>query len=159
MKRMIRIATMAVAALWACVDPTYAQTKSTDVFPVFVDVEYDSGNSVAGRLAYEIKEKLRASHGMKLVYSADEGRIRLSVVAVASDNEGGSRATAYSAVWILKTWHQDPLDVFETQLVGIVGIDKVEAVAAKLVANTDSVVTKWRELMARSEAASKADNP
>lgn len=102
-------------------------------------------DSVGGRLVYAMKEKIRRSAGMTLVDRDQDGRIAVQIVTLDPDSSsGGGRRTIYSVVWLAKTFHETPIDMFLTNSVGLCGSNKVQECAEDLVADTDKQVTKVR---------------
>lgn len=122
---------------------SFAQTK----YPVEV---LHSGNDRVGTLyAFELREAIRGSHGMRLTDNALEPRIKVSVVTVDADMQSRGYSSAI-AVTIL----YDSLDVplggaHLTTIVQICGRDRAATCARDLLSSIDAEVIRLRDRSAR----------
>ena len=127
-------------ALLALAGPAGAQVK--------VYVSSTAEDSVGGRLAYAIKERIRRSSSMEIADRAQDGFIGVNIVTLDPDANSASQGnrTIYSLVWTTKTLHQTPVTMFLGNSVGLCGSRRVDECGDDLVADTDkwiSLVKTW----------------
>lgn len=129
----------AVLLLGLCsVLPAYAQQT-----PVYVS--YGEKDIVGSRLVYALRERLRASHGLKLVDSESDSFIQIRLVTV--DPDDNSASTVYSAVITLTQLGNSSAKIYWTNLVGVCGSNRVVSCADGLAANIDNTATTIREAL------------
>lgn len=107
---------------------------------------YISGSTedgVGSRLAYEIREQIRASHGLKISDTRSESIIRLKISTMDPDY-GFEKRTVYSFVITVRSLGDGTFDTFWAVFLGTCGEDVVKSCASTLVARTDSVASEIR---------------
>lgn len=125
------IASLYVIALLALATPATAQVK--------VYVESTAEDSVGGRLAYAIRERIRRSSSMEIADREKDGFIGVHIVTLDPDanNANQGTRTIYSLVWTTKTFHQTPVTMYLGNSVGLCGSRRVDECGDDLVADTD----------------------
>lgn len=115
-----------------------------------VYVTHSGDDSAGTRLGYAIKEGIRRSAGMTLVNREQDGRIAIRIVTLDPDDRDSSgRRTIYSAVLTAETLHNTPVTMFLTTFVGICGVNRIQACADGLVAETDKQVSWIQSLLSK----------
>ena len=138
MKRFFLMAWLALAATAA-----HAQ------MPVYFQASVNSSDLVGSRLEFAFKEKIRRSAGMQLVTKEEPGTISLYLVTLDPDaktSTSGHR-TIYSAVWVLKTFHKEPVTSFIASSVGTCGGNRVQECAEDFAAKADKETSEIRALL------------
>ena len=126
--------------------PSYAQQTS-------VYVSYTAEDTVGSRLVYALRERLRVSHGLKLVDSEEDSFIQIRLVTIDPDDNRAS--TVYSAVITVTQLGNSSAKIYWTNLVGVCGSNRVVSCADGLTAGIDNAATTIREALIESIRQSK----
>jgi hypothetical protein len=132
---MLKSAFMAITLIWAS-----AAIASDDGFPVHLTATTD--DSVGNRLAYAIKEAVRASGQLELVPLRDDAFVSMDLVTLDLDKDGAR--TVYSLVLNTRDLDSEGLFHYQSSMVGSCGSSKVAECAQGVVANVDKVVDNYR---------------
>lgn len=114
-------------------------------------VDY-SEDIVGKRLVYNIKEKIRESHLMRLTYF-DEPRIKVTIASIAKFEDDPSVATIYKVVWLLADtkWSPEILDytypIYLNSTFGYCGSKRVSETAEGIVADTDDMAEYYQLIL------------
>lgn len=111
-----------------------------------VEVEHTGRDSVGQRLAYYVKESLRASRGLELTTDESIVRMQLSIVTLEGNRDSPGSYTVYSASWL---W-TNPKNLFPfylTSSVGYCGTQRARECAEDLVAKTNTQAEEIQKLI------------
>jgi hypothetical protein len=117
-----------------------------------VNVEESGNDSVGQRLAFAVREKIRASAGYKLVEHADS-RVTISIVSLDPEHSEGSPglSTAASIAFTMtnlnsfqRTNPQTYYPIFLTHLVMVVGSARVNEQAESILAALDKTLEDYK---------------
>ena len=112
-----------------------------------VHIEATTPDSVGNRLVFAMREAIRRSSSMTLEDRAEDGFLLLKVVTLNPDESARSNRTIYSIVWISKTLHETPVQMYLTNSVGLCGTSRVQHCAEDIVAETDRQASFIRGLL------------
>ncbi len=103
-----------------------------------VDVEHIGDDIYGNQLVYQIKEGLRASHGLTL---ARPGKAPLIIEVITTDPGEQKLSTAASVVWLMPI-EGGPSHIFQSHTLTVCGNKQIKACADAIVARTDEIATK-----------------
>ena len=112
---------------------------------VSVWVNNSSDDAVGRQLAFELREGIRRSAAMELADRMQDGRLYIRLVTLDPDDEG--RRTVYSATLTMQTFHETPVEMYLTSLVGTCGRNRVAECSRGLMARVDEQATDLRRLL------------
>jgi len=104
---------------------------------VGVHIASTANDSVGRQFVYELREKIRASHGLRLENRSVDAIIRLKIVTLDPISSGlrgniGDN-TIYSIVFTFRPMDRDA-EIYWGNFVGICGASKIESCARNIVA-------------------------
>jgi len=115
--------------------------------PVDVHVASDPNpnDTVGQQLVYVIREKLRASNGLRLIDNRDNAPVRLSITTLDPDTGRNivGLNTVFSVVYTYRTPYQDT-NTFLGHAVGLCPHNAIETCAQNIVAQMDSYAVEYR---------------
>lgn len=125
--------------------PAVAQEQQARV-PVYVEA---SGDDLVGRdLAYQVRETIRLSAGLTLADRESDARFILRVVTLDPDSkDSAGLSTVYSAVYTMRTFHDFPVEMYKTSVVGTCGRNRVNSCARSITATLDEQAIDLRRMI------------
>ena len=127
------------------ISPTMAQEQParTSVY-----VQSTADDSIGRDLAYKIRETVRRSAGMTLADRANDARFILRLVTLDSDSKHSPGiSTVYSAVYTMQTFHDSPVEMYLTSVVGTCGRSRVDSCARSITAEIDEQAINLRRML------------
>jgi len=114
---------------------------------VYVASSVNSNDRVGPRLVYVIREKIRASNGLRLINNKNNALIRLSIVTLDPDLNGrtAGERTAYSIAFTFRLPFLDT-DSFLGHSVGHCRRNRIESCALDIVSEMDSHAVEHRQI-------------
>jgi len=113
--------------------------------PVDVHISSDTVDAIGRQFTYEIREKIRASNGLRLADRSSDALIRLNIVTLNPDENRENR-TIYSIVFTARTLDRDT-NIYLNNIVGVCGRSKIESCAQEMVAVTDSLAIQVKGII------------
>jgi hypothetical protein len=112
-----------------------------------IHVESTTPDPVGRQLAFEIREGVRRSAGMRFASAPSDAFIGVSIVTLDPDSDGLS--TVYSVVLTSKDGGAErPHFDYENNLVGVCGRDRVKNCASSIVASIDELSETYKRVVA-----------
>ncbi len=109
-----------------------------------IAVEFEGNDSIGAALAMSIKERFNASNLFALS-EKDEPKIRLIVTTVPEFPSRPGLGSAYSVVWLFSQ-SENTLRHFLQSDLGVMTLDQVQGLTAKLLETTDSLAIRYSYL-------------
>jgi hypothetical protein len=130
-----RLKTLFVLVIWFCLLPQtlYAQQK------IAVEVDYTSSDNIGPRLAYQIKEHVRKSTGLRLTNS-NEPRLILYIVSAAISELAS--AVGYT---ITIRGQSRPEEIYLISGVVVCGTNRIAEVSELIMSNIDKQADYFRK--------------
>lgn len=142
--------------LWSALIPYAAAQQSSAKAPVYIQATAE--DTVGKLLVYEVREVIRRSSGLALVDRDSDARFVLRVVTIDPDrSESPGLSTIYSAVYTVHTFHETPVEMYLTNVVGVCGSSRVESCARKMIATLDEQAVGLRTML--RNALDSGDRP
>lgn len=106
-----------------------------------VAVEYEGNDSIGSRLATRVKETLNSSNLFSLT-DKDTPKIRILIATMPEFKDRPGVGSAYSIVWVFSQ-SENILRHYLTREVGVLTPEDIDALAARIVEETDSLSTRY----------------
>lgn len=146
---------MTIVLLPALIPHAAAQQASAKAS---VYVQATAEDAVGKLLVYEVREVVRRSSGLALVDHDSDARLILRVVTFDPNrSESPGLSTIYSAVYTVHTFHETPVEMYLTNVVGVCGSSRVESCARKMTATLDEQAVGLRTML--RNAIGSGDRP
>lgn len=107
--------------------------------PIEVEVIHSGSDDVGKSLAFQIRENVRKSEGMVLVYSKAPSMV-IQLITLESDVDHPGNSTTYSVNYLVNM-EGATYPLFISGSAGYVGLEAVKNVAEGMVANLDGIVS------------------
>lgn len=103
-----------------------------------VYVQSSGQDSIGQQLGYEVRETIRRSAGLVLADRSGDARLLLRLTTLDPDAANPpSVMTVYAAVFTVRTFHETPVEMYLTTVVGTCGTNRLEICARRLTAELD----------------------
>ena len=113
-----------------------------------VYIHSSADDSIGRDLAYKIRETVRRSAGMTLADRANDARFILRLVTLDPDSKNSPGiSTVYSAVYTMQTFHDSPVEMYLTNVVGTCGRSRVDFCARSITAEIDEQAINLRRML------------